>query len=129
MVSIKLQGGLVNQMIMIAFLVAYAEKHGLEYAIPNNVHNPHTPGKYRSYQFAGLNYCKTPSDMEMPKEIWREYSFNFYDFPKKDNITFDGYFQSHKYFNENTTKLFNLPWKNITGVCGIHVRRTDYLKW
>lgn len=128
MVSIKLQGGLCNQLFQISFLVAYAQKHELDYIIPNNVHNPHDPGK-RSYVFEGINYCKTPHDLEMPTVMCQEISFEHYEFPRMDNTTFVGYFQSHKYFNEKTFSLFNLPWKNITGVCGIHVRRTDYVKW
>lgn len=122
MVSIKLQGGLANQMFMIAFLVAYAEKHDLEYCIPHHVINPHIPGR-PAYYFEGLNYGN-----DMPEHITLEHSFEHHNYPKIDDTTFVGYFQSEKYFNEKTYSLFNLPWKNNTGVCGVHVRRGDYVR-
>lgn len=129
MISIKLQGGLGNQLFMMAFLVAYAEKHRLEYVLPNNVENPHSREQKKSYGVIGLNYCQSEDDSEMPKHITAEPCFEHHEFPKIDNTTFLGYFQSEKYFNEKTIETFALPWKNITDWCAVHVRRDDYLKW
>lgn len=127
MVSIKLQGGLCNQMFMIAFLVSYAKKHGFDYHLPTYVVNPHIAGKTEPYIFDGLKYSSISFN---DKKSVKETSFAFNDFPPEDNILFEGYFQSHKYFDEKLAqKLFNFQWQDITDVCAIHVRRGDYLKW
>lgn len=127
MVGIKLQGGLANQMFMIAFLVSYAEKHGLKYHLPSYVVNPHIPGKTEPYHFEGLNYSSIAFN---GKKSLPEKSFAYHEYGKYDEVMFEGYFQSHKYFDEKRMQeLFAFPWQDITDVCAIHVRRDNYLKW
>lgn len=126
MISIKLQGGLCNQMFMAAFIYTYANKHGLKYDLPPTVINPHNPSKRVPYRFNGINYTIHP----LPDRIVKEKRFSFDEYEKQDNVVFEGYFQSHKYFDEKKIQeLLNFPWSDITDVCGIHVRRDDYLKW
>lgn len=123
MVSIKLQGGLGNQMYQIAFLYSYAKKHNLEYFLPLEVVNPHIRGKIRPYIFDKFIY----SDELRPKYFTQEPGFNFFEFPKINDTTFVGYFQSWKYFDDETVKMFGLNSGSSKTSCGIHIRRGDYM--
>lgn len=125
MVSIKLQGGLANQLFQTAFIVSYAEKHGLQYVIPETVINPHVAGK-KAYRFDSVKY----TSQKLFAKIVREKSFSFYHYDQYEQTCFEGYFQSWKYFDEKRMQeLFNLPWIENDDTCAIHVRRGDYMKW
>lgn len=127
MITCKLEGGMANQMFIMAFVIAYAKKHHLNYCIPTKVNNPHIPGK-EAYRFPGVNYCSDQHDLQ----IVQESGFRYQEFPPMDNVCFCGYFQSWKYtegYREEILKAFNLPYKKNEGVISIHIRRTDYLSY
>lgn len=127
MISIRLEGGLCNQMTMIAFLLAYSLKHDIEYVVPKYVNNPHIPSK-PAYIFPGIKY----SDNIPPLPPYQEKHFHYQDIPKMDNVCFLGFWQSLRYFDDyrdEIIKAFGFTWELKKGYCSIHVRRDDYLKW
>lgn len=125
MITCKLEGGLGNQMLIMAFIIAYAKKHHLNYCVPKKVNNPHIPGK-DAYWFSGVNYCSDPHELQ----VIQESGFRYQEFPPMDNVCFKGFFQSEKYFieyREEILKAFNLPYKKIDGVVSLHLRFGDYM--
>ena len=144
-VTVRLQGGLGNQMFQIATTHAYAKKFNFipkfDFARCITVHQGFSSPKYKDTLFKNLisfdytttnfiNYFKEPN-----------HSFNeipYYD----DNLFLDGYFQSEKYFKKNKKELqelFHLDYTKILffleslpknkDITSIHIRRGDYLKF
>jgi hypothetical protein len=128
MVSVKLRGGLGNQLFQIAAAVAHAKSYSLQYAIPETVDQPHAPGA-QPYRLGKIQYTE-----KLPESIntYLEPAFHYTPIPPRDNICLDGYFQSAKYFNEFSDEIIDLFEMNIPrilkGWCGVHVRRGDYLR-
>lgn len=126
MVSIRMQGGLSNQMFMSAFIWAHARRHDLDYRIPKTVLNPHVATR-PAYEFPGFKYCDTEPDLP----IFTEPYFHYTEFPPMDGFKFLGYFQSWKYFDEyrdELIKAFGFAWRHKKDLCSVHVRRDDYLQ-
>ena len=130
MISIKLEGGLGNQLFQQSFLWAYAKKHNLDYCVYTKVNNPHIYDQsvnINAYRFPGINYC----DDEPLLPVFNEPSFEYAEIPRMDNVCFKGYWQSWKYFDEYREELLNVfgfdDIKTEKESCSIHIRRTDYL--
>lgn len=126
MISIKLQGGLGNQLFMMAAVIAHSLKHELEYYIPLEVDNPHYKDQ-RPYIFPGVKYSK-----DIPLlPIYKEPNFHYAEIPPIDNVCFDGYFQSYKYFDDYRDEIleaFGFKWKRKRNYCSVHIRLGDYLE-
>lgn len=124
-------GGIGNQLFIVAACIGAAEKLGTQYAIPRSWNN--------AYYFNGPFSLE---DAHLPK--WKEGHFRYEEIAK-DNVSLEGYFQSEKYFIHCKDKIKDLfkPNKEIgeymddkyaqlfdanKTLCGVHVRRGDYLK-
>lgn len=133
MVSIKLAGGLSNQIFMQSFIYSYAKKYGLDYCVHTKVHNPHIDDpsvlKLDAYRFPGINYCN--DDLSLP--IYNEKHYHYEEIQKMDNVCFCGFYQSWRYFDEYRNDLLKVlgfdDIKTKENVCGIHIRRGDYLAY
>lgn len=126
MISVILRGGLGNNLYQMAAAFGHAKKHGLEYAIPLEVENPHYVGQ-KPYIFPGINYCDKLPDL--PK--YAEPAFHYNEIPEVDDIVLDGYFQSFKYlheFRDEFMAALGFNWQMNEGWCGAHIRRGDYLR-
>ncbi len=128
MVGNALYGGLGNILFQISASFAHAKRNGFEHGVVNSVTNPHERHQ-DPYIFPGINYIETYNGIQ----DYKERHYHHCEIPPVDNIRLDGYFQSAKYFNEYRDELidvFGLEVKKIIQkVCGIHVRRGDYLKF
>ena len=144
-VTVRLQGGLGNQMFQIATTYAYAQKFNFipkfDFTKCITVHQGFSSTKYKDTLFKNLisfdyttthfiNYFKEP-----------HHSFNeipYYD----DHLFLEGYFQSEKYFKKykkELQELFYLDYTKILffleslpknkDITSIHIRRGDYLKF
>lgn len=127
MVTTILRGGLGNQLFQIAQLVGHALRHGISYVLPLDVDTPHAdaPNLYR----VGTLVYGTPPFASLPK--YNEVSFDYTEIPRVDNVCFNGYWQSFKYFedvNDEVLRLLGFKWVYRNGICAVHVRRGDYLK-
>lgn len=132
MVTCKLEGGLGNQLFMQSFIYAYAKKHHLQYCVETKVTNPHVYDKavynLNAYRFPGINYCGAEHNFQ----VYKENGFRYQEIPPMDNVSFSGFWQSWKYFDEYRKELleaFDIPYKKNSGVVSIHVRRGDYLDY
>lgn len=112
---------------MMAFVISYSKKHGIDYVVPKQVVNPHIAGR-GAYIFPGVVYA----DNIEPLEVYKESAFYYQEIPPMDNVCFHGSFQSQKYFNEykdDVLRAFGFQWRMKNGYCSIHVRRGDYINW
>lgn len=111
-----------------AMLLAYAKKYNLEYVIPKNadaylVHEKHNRNPFGYIQSTGV--IKYPITRFTEANIHTQPSYQ--EIPKMDNIIFDGYYQSFKYFDwcrDYILKKFNLP-QNSIPYTSINTRRGD----
>lgn len=129
MISWIAKGRLGNFLFQCASLLAYSIKHGLEFTVPfttsSNIWSPLYLTHLQNKNFNPF----------LPAEIIKEKQFHFYELPfredfKRQNVIFDGYFQSYLRFDafrKEILEAFNLPYHFKEGYCSIHARYGDYL--
>ncbi len=143
-VSIKMQGGLANNLFQIACAYAYSLKHNKELVILNEKfgisHNP--LDAYKENFLKKINLVSSKNFQGF--KIYNEPQFNFSQIPEiEGNVYLEGYFQSEKYFSDYENEIRNLlsysenvnlikeKYKNELekNTCSVHIRRGDYLKY
>lgn len=130
MVTVTLQGGLGNQMFMMAAAMGYAAKHNMPYAIPLRIENPHYQGQ-KPYIFPGIRYADEKFDpRSLP--LFQKAAFTYQEIPYMENICLNNsYWQSYKYYDhckEEFIKALGFPYHFKKGIVGIQVRRGDYVR-
>lgn len=120
-----LPGRMGNIFFNLAMLVAYCKKHGIRYFINSEA---------IAYSHK-MNTLPIPSTDFAPMNatVYKEPNMSsgnpyYHEIPAMDNVIFEGYFQSFKYFDEYRDYIletFNIPYEMIKGVVGIAVRRGD----
>lgn len=129
-VTCTLSGRWGNICYSLAMLIAYAKKHGLEYYIPTEAraYNHFRNGDV-SMPFHVESTGKKPINPRVYREINRSHGNPyFYEVPKMDNVSFDGYWQSFLHWGEykdDIVKAFNFPYKMNKGVTSLSIRRGD----
>jgi len=147
-VSVRLQGGLGNQMFQIATAYAYGKRFNFKpkfnFGGCVTVHQGFSSQKYLDNLFVKLESL-SPTEGNFP-HYFKEQNHSFTPIPQHNNNLFlDGYFQSEKYFKDFKTEIknvFKLDKKhqieineflktipNPNNLTAIHVRRGDYLKF
>lgn len=131
MITTRLYGRLGNQMFQIANCIAHALRHGMEYQIPSQTTNPE---KWPAY-FTHFPVLKQSQDNF---GTYRELHHGYTEIPRREQIIFDGYFQSYKYFWDYRFQVFealapafsfiNDKGFNYAKRVSIHVRRGDYVE-
>lgn len=127
MITTRLIGGIGNQLFQSAMAFSFSKKHHVNYFLPKTVINPHIPNK-PAHQFPGFVY----SDQHHNLQEYKEKSFRYELLPPMDNVCFNGYWQSAKYFNEHRNELLealDFPYKKNKDVIAIHIRRGDFLQY
>jgi len=125
--TIRLIAGMGNQLFQTAMIFSHSKKYQINYCVPTKVIAPHIPGK-EAYRFAGINYLANPPELQE----YKEKSFRYEEIPPVDNVCFNGYWQSWKYFDEYREELLEalgFPYKADDSHVAIHVRRGDYLQY
>lgn len=128
MITVKLHSGLGNQMFMIAAVIGYANKYGVQYCIPPATMDQ---SRWKSYSFSNIRYCsggaRTMTQYKEPFFHYEEIPYHTY------MVQLDGYFQSERYFEDCKDKILHAfkeivpsDYDTSTDV-GIHIRRGDYL--
>jgi hypothetical protein len=142
-VTIKLQGGIGNMLFQIATGYAYAKRFNKQFVFSKNkavvIHQ-----SVDSYSDNILSNIKLENIQDLSKyKTQNESAFHYVPIPDfNENILFNGYFQSEKYFKDYENEIkdmfmsydikFNDYIKNLLynkNTCSIHVRRGDYLKF
>lgn len=114
-------GRLGNQLFQISATIATALENNDSYGFPNWEYEEHF--NLEHCFFENIKYEK----------VYHEANFHYSKIPYTKNLNLKGYFQSEKYFFEykDLIKEYLTPKlkvKEEDGLCGIHVRRGDYLK-
>lgn len=137
MVSCYLKGRTANQAFIIAATIGYAIKHGLEFHVPNHT-NDNTAWPPQFIHLTNNNW-----NPDLPTIAINEDSHAYSELPfeedwRNKNIILgspsveSGYFQSEKYFSDyirEVRRALGFSDWFTADLVGIHVRRTDYLKY
>lgn len=131
MITTKLYGRLGNQMFQIANCIAHAVRHQQPYSIPRETTHPDKWPVYFTH-FPPLTIRFVDFGMQ-----W-EQAHGYSPIPRREQICFDGYWQSYKYFADvlqivldSFAPAFNFPALDgidFTGNVSIHIRRGDYVQ-
>lgn len=151
-VTVKIQGGLGNQLFQIAAVFHYAEKFGIVpvFKFLKKIHERKGDvGGYTYWDVFNTTNLLNVEEVDLNKyKIVNELSFSYTPFKRKlKNVCLFGYYQSPKYVNLVKEKMKAILWSNkeITTkvntiyqkiikkfntkiLISIHIRRGDYLK-
>lgn len=123
MVTCKLWAGLGNQAFMIATVLGYAKKHGMNYFLPPTTIAPH---------IWKTHFPQFPTQRCPPHYFtYNEPEHSYNEIPFKEHIQIEGYFQSERYFDgykEQIAEALGFVHKPEPYVA-VHIRRGDYLKY
>lgn len=130
-VSVQLMGGLGNQLFQMSACIGYGKENGIDYCIPKHTLNDEV---WKPYHFEKLNYCTGIPQRDII--VYKEESHSFTPIPSnfnQKNIILQGYFQSYLYFKDYRKEILELfGFDNLKikkGICSVHIRRGDYLKY
>lgn len=142
-VTVKLAGGLGNYMFQMACAYTYGLKHDKKPVFTTDdsiVIHKHVDN-YKGNILSNVEFVPNHK-MDNPGG-YQEPDFHYNEIPNiANNVYLNGYFQSEKYFKDNSSEIRNLfsfpeEYVNNTKVkykdllsqntCSIHVRRGDYL--
>jgi len=148
MLIIKLMGGLGNQLFQIFSLISYTIDNNIDYKILEFKDDKVSPLDNNSLRNTYWNnllkniYNKTIKNINGPIYQYNEPCFEYKPLPiisdKSKNYMLFGYFQSHKYFQDNLNKILDLikwndikqPYKNnydYENTISLHFRIGDYI--
>jgi hypothetical protein len=118
-ISVKLQGGLGNQLFQVFTAYSYSIKHKVQLTLPTGLITNDRPVYWNNI----LRPFKRHTNRIIPVNEYIEPKFTYTELPKfEKSTTLVGYFQSHKYFNYETINLE----QPIQDVISIHFRYGDY---
>lgn len=114
------QGRLGNQLFQMAATISHAINQNTSYVFP----------KWQYENYFNLTGCFS-NNIKIEKTYTEPY-FHYSDIPRFNNLELSGYFQSELYFlqHKDIIKQLLTPKYEVQlepGLCGIHVRRGDYL--
>ena len=123
MITCNLKGGLGNQLFQIFTLISHSIRNSKSFIFPYSEyihgHDTKRPTYWNSFLTHLKNYTTGNGKFDdithvnelllLKHPIYKEKSFNYIPIENNiDNVLFDGYFQSYKYFDEYKDKLFML---------------------
>ena len=128
-VTCYFSGRLGNTFYNIAMMIAYCKKHNLQYYIPTEASvyayfKESTRNPFGYISSTGTQPTN-PIRYQEPAMATAPY---YHEIPRMDNVLFDGYYQSFKYFNDYRQDIldtFNLPHVTEYGIVSVSVRRGD----
>ena len=137
MVSVNLKGGLGNMLFQIAFIEDLARRGGFEVRYPDIdevfqrlLLSGHSQNCYDYLNIFKNFDWKKNQDKPMPNR-YVQIPHKFVQIDPVDNMIYDGYFQSERYFDRaETLKLFepNLEIPKLENdSCSVHFRLGDYI--
>lgn len=147
MISCNLKGGLGNIMFQIATIEYLGNKHNFEVGYDLKSHfnfldneKNHNPSLNHSNEYLNI-FKNVKNNKKVELKNTTNLPFSYVDFNVYDNLIYDGFFQSEKYFPDrgfvlNLFEPSDFVLKRIEkykgvlegNTCSIHIRRGDYLK-
>ena len=130
MISVKLTGGLGNQLFQIFCCLSYSFRYNLSVVLPYTTQDGCRTKTYWNNIFDNLK-SNLKKDIKLKK--YNEKQFHFKEILETDNIILNGYFQSWKYFIDKYDDIYKileldnkkLPYK-VKNACSMHFRIGDY---
>lgn len=122
-------GRMGNCVYSAAMVISYAKKHGLKFYLPDEAN------AYKG--FTGNNkvpfYIEPTGEKPIRPFVFKETNMahgvpRYQVIPKMDNVLFDGYWQTARYFDwcrDYILEIFGFPYKMEKGVTSISIRRGD----
>ena len=104
MISAIIMGRLCNQMFQIAAMLSHAKDNGYDLSFSRNIVGANPTKEERDVYDLTIFRNVPYSDDTVRSTIARKHSepgFHFTELPKLDDTIYEGYFQSHKYFEHN----------------------------
>jgi hypothetical protein len=137
-VSGNLIGGLGNQLFILNSAIDYGKKHNRQVIFTQVYSNPHCSQDISINELFPEIPLRQISSFKTIKTIHSTDPHEYLDIPNmsEELVILEGYFQNKSYmtnFDEDTWKNFKsrLPSPqlniNLSDICFLHVRRTDYL--
>jgi hypothetical protein len=144
-IGVKLMGGLGNQMFQVAAIEALSQRQEspVDFIVSSLDHHLSMQGNavltYRDNIFRKINLVETPLQFE---GVYNRPYFSYEELPYVENIIYEGYFQSEKYFidfSDHIRDLYSptLEIKNsimkkyshidFPSATSLHIRRGDYV--
>jgi hypothetical protein len=140
--STLFMGGLGNMLFQASMLYAYSKKNGyqplLNFSHRGTLHS--TPQTYKDNIFKEFKYINDPSiEWSLYEQTKDPCKYSNTPLLNVDNLMFNGFFQSYKYFNDfepEIKQLFTSYFKdlkhnyshlNLGEYVSLHVRRGDYV--
>jgi hypothetical protein len=122
-------GGLGNQLFQIFFLISYSFRYKLAFKLPYAEKNINGCTERATY-WTNLLKSLTPFTIKnVPLPLKDIMDTKYIHIPEEDNVMFRGYFQSHKYFEdqfENVCKIIKLN-DSLNDVNTQYMSNTKYL--
>jgi len=133
MITSFIQGGLGNQLFQIAAGISLATEVKTEFCLLSGQHHlPLQGSRIENYKSNILKNIKFVNSFSNQFVVYSEPSFSYCDLPKRDWTYLSGYFQSEKYFKNNSNiikDVFAFDKLNIPkGSVSMHLRQGDYCK-
>ena len=146
MITSFIQGGLGNQMFQISAGISLAFDIQDDFCLIEGQHHLPLQGnnisKYKTNIFRKIKFLNEEHFYKL--NIFVEPKFSYTPIPKNRNLLLQGYFQSEKYFSNNSQLILDLfsptnqdieqikkqaPYIFSESCCSIHLRFGDYLKF
>jgi hypothetical protein len=132
MISIKLCGGLGNQLFQIFTTISYSIDNNIDFCFIG-----FSPGANKTRNTYWDSFLVKLKKHSLNKSItninkYKEKNFSYNKIPIRKDIFIKGYFQSYKYFNHNSKKIINLiginkfQKKTNKNSISMHFRMGDY---
>lgn len=144
MIFFKIKGNLGNWLFQYATAIAFSDGNCVGYVLPNELTKRARLDRSKEFLRDLCIVTELPGDIKS----YKERCFRYQEIPvafKDGNTLLDGYFQSEKYFKNNSELVRRIlrpdkcrieylykkfgAWLILPNVTSIHVRRGDYLKF
>ena len=129
MVTFSAMGRLANYIYQFGAAYGYAKRHDLEFTVPFVERDQ----KWHPVYFKHLRNPKY--NHALPNILVQEKKHGYHELPFQEswrdcNITLEGYFQSYLFFTvvmDEFRELIGFNYETEEGICGLHIRRGDFL--
>ena len=105
MISCEITGGLGNQLFQIFTTIAHSIRQNTNFVFSIKKSDDYHRRAYWDI-FASIKNNLTNNQVELP--IYKEPYFHYCSLPDSNNIKLYGYFQSHKYFENEYNKIIEI---------------------